>query len=233
MAKRGGSRHYKRLTVPVNIPVIGRKHIQWLLSPKPGPHARGQSMALGVLLRDVLKVGDDLREVKKAITAGSIKVDSKVIRDVHRPIGLMDIIEIPKMGKTWRMQIIGGRLMPKEIEGSLAKHKLCKVVGKTTMKGKQVQISLHDGRTMKADDSVKMGATLRMSMPSFKLEQQLPLAPGVRCLITSGKHAGEIATMESIIERVGSMDSESRMRSGNESFITVTKYLFVVDDQFA
>ncbi len=233
MAKRGGSRHYKRLTVPTSLPVVGRKHIHWLLSPKPGPHPRNSALALGVLLRDSLHVGVDLREVKKSVVTGSIKVDGKIVRDIRRPIGLMDIIEIPKMGKTWRMQIAGGRLSPKEIEGALAKHKLCKVTGKRTITGKQVQITLHDGRTMKADDSVKMGATLALSVPAFKIEKQLAMAPGVRCLITKGKHAGEIAVLENVIERVGSMDSEAKMKSGGENFITVTKYLFVVDDQFA
>src|SRR5438105_1812911 len=114
MAKRGGSRHYKRLTVPSTLPVEGRKRIQWLLSPNPGPHKKSHGVALGSLLRD-----------------------------------------------------------------------------------------------------------------------QLQLAPGVRCLVTEGKHAGETATLEKIIERVGSMDSEAQLKSGKESFITVTKYLFVVDDEFA
>ncbi len=233
MAKRGGSRHYKRLTVPSSLPVIGRKHIHWLLSPKPGPHPRHQALALGVLLRDSLHVGEDMREVKKAVVAGSIKVDGHIVRDVRRAVGLMDIVEIPKMGKTWRMQIAGGRLSPKEIDGASAKHKLCKVTGKRTIAAKAVQITLHDGRTMKADNSVKMGATLALSVPAFKLEKQLALQPGVRCLITSGKHAGEIAVLENIIERVGSMGSEAQMKAGGENFITVTKYLFVVDDQFA
>ncbi len=233
MAKRGGSRHYKRMTVPTSIPVVGRKHIHWLLSPNPGPHQRNQAMALGVLLRDSLHVGVDMREVKRAVVAGSVKIDGKIVRDIRRAVGLMDIVEIPKMGKTWRMQIEGGRLSAKEIDGASAKHKLCKVTGKRTITGKQVQITLHDGRTMKADDSVKMGASLRLSVPAFKLESQLALQPGVRCLITNGKHAGEIAVLENVIERVGSMDSEAKMKVGGENFITVTKYLFVVDDQFA
>jgi len=234
MAKRGGSHHSKRLTVPNAVPVIGRKSIRWMLTPRPGPHPKERALTLGSLLRDVLKFGVDAREVKKAIKAGAIKVDGKISRDERRPVGLMDLIEIPKVGKTWRMQIgADGKLAAKEISADAARSKLVKVVGKHTIKSGKTQVALHDGRTLLADNAVKVGSTLCVSVPALKIEKSLPLESGVHCLITSGKHAGEIATLEKIIERVGSMDSEASLKSGNESFITVTKYLFVVDREFA
>ncbi|VVC01265.1 30S ribosomal protein S4e [uncultured archaeon] len=146
----------------------------------------------------------------------------------------MDLVEIPKVGKTWRIQIgPDGKLAAKEVSAAAAGHKLVKVVGKHTIRGGKVQVALHDGRTLLADNAVKVGSTLQVSVPAFKINKALPLESGVRCLITSGKHAGEMATLEKIIERVGSMDSEASLKSGNESFVTVTKYLFVVDNEFA
>lgn len=230
MAKRGGSRHYKRLTVPSTLPVEGRKRIQWLLSPNPGPHPKSHGVALGSLLRDQLHLGVDLREVKKILNAGHIQVDGKVVREARYPIGLMDLIEAPQAKKAWRMQIVGGRLAPKEV--AMPKYKMCKVVVKKTVPGGKIAITCHDGRTLLGDNAIKVGATLKMSLPAMKMSGQMPLAPGVRCLVTEGKHAGETATLEKIIERVGSMDSEAQLKSGKESFITVTKYLFVVDDEF-
>ncbi|MDE1797919.1 MAG: hypothetical protein KGH63_00750 [Candidatus Micrarchaeota archaeon] len=232
MAKRGGSRHYRRLTVAPTLPVEGRKRIHWLLSPNPGPHPKNQSLALGSLLRDQLHLGTDLREIKRLLNAGHIKVDGKTVREARYAIGLMDVIEAPKAGKVWRMQIVGNRLGPKEVDAAQAKFKLCKVVGKNTVPGGKISVTTHDGRTMLADNKVKVGATLKMSLPAFKLSGQMPLAAGVRCLVTEGKHAGETAMLEKIIERVGSMDSEAQLKSGAESFVTVTKYLFVVDDEF-
>lgn len=234
MAKRGGSHHSKRLTVPNAVPVTGRKSIRWMLTPHPGAHPKGRAITLGSLLRDVLKFGVDLREVKKAVKTGSVKVDGKVIRDERRAVGLMDLVEIPKVGKTWRIQIgSNGKLAVKEISSTQAGSKFVKVVGKQTIRGGKTQVALHDGRTLIADNAVKVGSTLMVSVPAFKVQKALPLEAGVRCLITSGKHAGETATLEKIIERVGSMDSEASLKSGNESFVTVTKYLFVVDNEFA
>ena len=218
----------------MSVPVIGRKRIRWMLTPRPGPHPKQMSITLGSLLRDQLNLGEDLREIKRALNAGGVKLDGQVVRDTRRPVGLMDLITLTSGGKTWRMQVdTMGRLKPVEIDAKQAAYKLVRVVGKRTIAGKKVQITLHDGRTLLADNAVQVGASLRLALPGFKLVEQLPLKAGVRCLVTSGKHAGDIASLEKIIERVGSMDSEASLKAGSESFITVTKYLFVVDDEFA
>lgn len=233
MAKRGGSKHTVRLTLSRRVPVTGRKRIYWVSTQRPGPHAKTHSLPLGVLLRDVLAVTSDAAEAKRILNTKQVKVDGKVVTDIRRPIGIMDLIEIPAAKKVWRMQVIDGRLAPKVITASEAKNKFCKVTGKKTVPGGKIAITLHDGRNLIADNKVKVGATLKLSVPEFKLAGLLPMAPGVRCLVTDGKHAGEIATLEKVVERTGSMDPEAQMKSGTESFVTVMKYLFVVDNEFA
>ena len=234
MAKKGGSRHYKRIRLPRLLPISARKSPKWMLSPTAGPHPKKRSIALGSLLRDVLKIGDDLRECKRVLSSGNVLVDGKIVRNIRRPIGIMDIVSLPKEGRAWRLQIVKGRLLPSELASgsAAAKFKLCKVVKKTTVPGGKISITTHDGRTMLADNNVKVGSTLKLSIPSMKISGQIPLAPGARCLITEGKHSGELAILESIIERTGSMDPEARMRAGSEAFVTLTKYVFAVDDEF-
>lgn len=233
MAKRGGSKHTRRITLSRALPVTGRKRIHWIATPAPGPHPKERSLSLGVLLRDTLGIATDAKEAKLILNAGQVKIDGKVANDIRRSIGLMDLIELPQADKAWRMQVIDGRLAPKAITTSAAKVKFCKVVGKQTVPGGKIALTLHDGRTLLADNNVKVGATVKMSVPEFKLAGLLPMAPGVHCLVTEGKHGGEVAVLEKIIERVGSMDSEAQLKSGNESFVTVVKYLFVVDKEFA
>ncbi len=236
MAKKGGSRHCIRITTPRSLPISGRKSVRWLLCPEPGPHAKGEALSAAVLLRDVLSLAEDAHEVKRMLVAGHVLVDGKKLHSPRAGIGLMDVIEIPKAGKAYRMQIVNGQLRPKEITATQAKMKLCKVTGKKTLRGGKTILATHDGRTMNADEGtrgVKVGSTIVMAVPGFKPKSVLPLSAGVKCLVTKGKHAGELAVLEKIIERTGSMDSEAELKSGPLGFITLTKYLFVVDNEFA
>lgn len=233
MAKRGGSRHYIRITAPGTLPIVGRKSVRWMLSPNPGAHKRSGSLSLGVLLRDVMGIAGDMKEVKRLLVGKMVNVDGKAICEPRYSVGLMDIIELPKAGKAYRMQIVDGRLGPKEIKAAEAKAKLCKVTSKKIIAGKKFAIGTHDGRTLIADNNVKVGATLKMGVPDFKLKEQLPLAPGAKCLVTDGTHAGEMAVLEKVIERTGSMDSEAKVKAGKAEFVTLTKYLFAVDNEFA
>jgi ribosomal protein S4E len=47
-----------------------------------------------------------------------------------------------------------------------------------------------------------------------------------------GKHAGSIVKLKEIIERKGGKPSEALVSDKSEEFITVAKYLFVVDEAF-
>lgn len=233
MAKKGGSKHFKRIGIPRILPIRARKSPKWLLAPVAGPHPKLNSVALGVLCRDMLHLGDNLREIKRILAAGSVLIDGKAVRDIRRPVGLMDLIEAPKDNKAWRMQIgKDGKFLPNPVAPGSVKFKLAKVVKKTVVPKGKVSITTHDGRTMLLDNKVKVGSTLKLGLPGMKMAGQLPMEAGARCLVTHGKHAGGFAVLEQVIERVGSMDPEARMRSGNESFITVIKYLFVVDEEF-
>ena len=48
-------------------------------------------------------------------------------------------------------------------------------------------------------------------------------------MITEGKHAGTIAKLVDIIERQEGKPAEAKLDSKDGEFITVAKYLFVVD----
>lgn len=234
MAKRGGSKHYVRLTLPRNLPLSNRKGDRWLLAPMPGRHRKNQSVSAGVLLRDVLGIAMDLKEAKRIVRDRELSVDGKPIKDIRAAIGIMDIVAIPKKNRAWRMQIMpSGKIAPKEIKAPEGKLKLCKVIGKRSVTGGKTEITMHDGRALLADNNVKVGATLRMALPEFKMKDMLPLQAGAKCLVTEGAHAGQIAVLEKIISRTGSMDSEAVLKSGDGQFVTVTKYLFVVDGEFA
>lgn len=215
------------------IGVVERKKVKWLLAPSPGPHKKSECVSSGVFLRDVVCRAATIREAKKILNTGGLLADGKKIKDIKFPLGLMDIVSEPAQKKTYRISLSGPNLIPREITGDNASRKYLRVAKKHVVKGGKTNITFHDGRNYLGDNQIKTGDTCVFSIPGFKMEKHIKLEPGARCLVVEGKHRGEIAKLEKIIERPGSHDSEALLKDAESEFITVVKYLFVVDDQFA
>ncbi len=233
MSKKGGSRHFVRMRAQKRLGVVERKAVKWLLAPSPGPHKKEESVSAGVLLRDVLGKASNLHEVKRILNSGGMLVDGRRVKEPKFPIGLMDVVSLAAEKKSYRMSLAGENMVPKEVTGAAAARKYLKVAGKRTVRGGKIAITFHDGRNYLGDNHIKPGDTCVFSVPEFKMASHLPLAPGVRCLVVKGKHIGEIATLEKIIERPGSHDPEALLSGEGSQFVTVLRYLFVVDAEYA
>lgn len=213
--------------------IVERKAVKWLLSPSPGPHRKFEGVSAGVFLRDVIRRAGTIHEAKKILHTGGFLVDGKKITGIKFPIGLMDIVSEPSMKKTYRMSLSGPNLVQKEVSGAAASRKYLRVAKKHTVKGGKTNITFHDGRNYLGDNQIKTGDTCIFSVPAFKMEKHLKLAPGARCLVVDGKHRGEVAKLEKIIERPGSHEAEALLSGPQGEFVTIVKYLFVVDEEFA
>jgi len=215
-----------------DIGVVSRKRVKWLLAPAPGTHKKAESISTGVLMRDVLGKADSIHEVKKILNSGGLLVDGKKVAEPKFPIGIMDLISMPSEKKTYRMSLDGSKLVPREVKAEAASRKYLKVTGKNTVKGGKISIAFHDGRNYLGDKNISTGDTCVFSIPEFKLASHIKLAPGVTCLVMKGKHMGEVAKLDKIIERPGSHDTEAQLTGASGEFITVVKYLFAIDGNY-
>jgi len=233
MAKKGRTKHLKRIAAPKAVPLRDRKKRQWMTNPSPGPHPKKHAIPLGVLLRDIIKIADTLREIRMLLSRRLVEVDGRVRTDEKFPVGLMDVVSMPKGGKYYRLIVDWkGRLLPMEISKEAAATKIVKVVAKRTIKGGKISLNFHDGRNMVSDNNVKVGDSVVVSLPKAQMKVHLKSHKGARCLVSEGKHAGSIVQLKEIIIRKGSKPSEALVQSDGTEFITVAKYLFVIDDDF-
>jgi small subunit ribosomal protein S4e len=232
MAKKGGSRHTKKITLPKNLPITNRKHEVWHISQNPGKHKKDASITMASLLRDVLGVATDISEVKKILSNEKVKVDGRVVKDHRYVVGIMDIISLEDAKKHYRMQIVDKKLRPKEITETQAKEKLCKVTGKRTDKKGIIIVTTHDGRNYIGDNKLRVGSTIVFSVPEFKLNSSIALEQGAKCLVISGKHAGIVAELKSISAREGSMPARAILKTGNDEFTTIVSYIIAVQPDF-
>ena len=199
MARKGQSKHLKRSGAP-RIWKIPRKKHTFVIHSSPGPQTKKESIALGVIIRDILKLVKNYREANSVIKTGKILVDGVVRLQPNFPVGLMDTIDIPSENISYRVLPNKGTLTPIEIPQSEKRMKICRIKGKRTVKKGIIQYGLHDGRSILAETELKVkpGDSLLIDLPSQKIVGSFGLAKGVMAMIVSGDRGGSIGIIKEI-----------------------------------
>lgn len=211
MGRRGGSRHLKREVAPVFWP-LPRKRFHWTVRPVPGPHPMGRCLPLAVVIRDMLQLARNMREAKRVIKQGDVKVDGRVRKEEKFPVGLMDVIEIPRLKRGYRVVPSRKGLTLHAISSQEFGFKLCRIEGKTSVKGGHVQLNLHDGGNVliqiknplsPKEDVYRISDVLKVSLPDRKVLDHIRMEKGVQAVVIGGKHIGKSGKVKEIERKAG------------------------------
>jgi small subunit ribosomal protein S4e len=209
MAKKGGDKRLKRQLAP-RFWQVNRKSARFILNTMPGPHTRKFSYPIGVVLRDLLHVCSNIREVKRSLNKGLINVDGKMIHNPNFPIGLMDTLEIKPSNQSYRFVPSNGiPLFPIKINSDEKNLKLEKIKSKVTSKENLYQYCLHDGRTFLSKESYNVNDTCLIDLPKFGIKNHVQLKEGCTVIVTRGENAGNIGKVEEI--KTGSFSLPKRI----------------------
>jgi len=220
------SKHLKRYKMPRSW-AIPRKEEVWAPRPSPGPHDQRSSLPLVIALRDMLQIGKTASEVKKVLDSRSVLVDGRVRVDHRFPVGLMDVISMPKTGKSYRVLLNPrGQLILRPIEQVEAGWKLVRIIDKTVVKGARVQLNLHDGRNILVEnDEYHTGDVLKVSLPEHKILGIIPMQSDSLALLTGGAHIGTVCRIKKS-ERTE--NPTANLVEFHEGFNTIMDYVFMV-----
>lgn len=218
--------HIKRVAAPRTWP-IARKTSKWIAKPSPGPHSLERGMPLVVVLRDLLSVADKSKEIKQVLHEKNVLVDGKIRKDHHFPVGMFDIISIPKTNTHYIVMIdTHGRF--KLVPTTNSTTKLLKIVNKLTVKGGKTQLVFHDGTTMLASNDYNTKDSVLIKIPERTIEQHLKFETGSLAMVVEGQHAGQVGTIkEHKVVRSSNSNRVILSTPGGE-FETVEKYVFVI-----
>lgn len=217
-------RHLKRLVAPKSWK-IKRKGITFITRPNPGMHSKKNSTSINVVLRDMLSYTKTTRDIKMILADKGILVDKIQIKDHKFSVGVMDLIEMPKINKCFRILLNKkGNIYPVEIKGDETKIKLCKIVGKSVIKKGKIQLNLNDGKNIIIDkNNYNTGDTLVIEVPEQKIKEHLKFEKGACVYLSGGKHKGESGIVDEIKNSIIKVKPES-----GESFETSKKLAFVI-----
>ena len=190
--------HLKRLASPRTWP-IEKKALTYVSRPHPGPHPMDHQIPITVFLRDMVKVLKTAKEVKYVLHNRDCLVDGTVCHDDKRPVGLFDVITLPKLNKSFRILINKkNKLYGKKVSEKEASIKVSKLVGKTTLKKGIIQLNTLDGRNVRSEKDYPMDSSLVLSLPDQKVTDVLALDKGASILLIGGSHVGVVGTIEAV-----------------------------------
>ncbi len=239
MTRHGGSRSLKRLNTPKFLQ-IKRKHGKFFITPSPGPHPSRFCLPLLHIVRDLLEIVDNHREAKKLIGLGNFKVDGKVVKDRTFPVGLMDVLSITKTNTHYRVLPDSHHgLILHEIPEAESTFKLCRITQKTTLKGGNIQLNLHDGRNIfirvkdpknPKEDIYKRMDVLKITIPEQEILKVLKFKEGNLAIIISGKNIGQLGKVSTILKRYGPKASTVSIQHNSEHTETLYDYTFIIGE---
>jgi small subunit ribosomal protein S4e len=223
----------KRMVAPRTWP-IERKNKKFTISPSPGPHAKKECLPLGIILRDMLGYAKNLRETKKILKSGAVKVDGKIIKSHNFPVGLMDVITLVRPDGSDE----SFRAVPKK-EGlrvvSIGKEetniKPLKVIGKRFVRGNKMQISLHDGKNIIGSRDVSTGDVILYEIDRKASGGIIKMKKGALAVITRGRNTGAVGRIDKIIITMNPKPNQVVIAISNEKLVIPKDYVFVLGDE--
>lgn len=182
------TRHLKRQKVPKNWP-ISRKGTKYVARPR---FALGKGVPLVVFVRDMLKIAQNKKEVKRAIQLNYILVNGVPAKDEKQCVQLFDKVSFTPSKKHFKLNLSSsGKFEAEEIKEKDTNQKVAKIINKTMLKGKKIQINLSDGRNYISDVKCNVNDSVSIDFEKKKINKCLSLEKGAKIVVVTGKHAGE------------------------------------------
>jgi len=220
---------------------IPKKHAKWATKPRAGPHKKFESIPLLVIVRDILEMADTREEAKKIINMGEVFVDGKYRKDHKYPVGLMDVVSIPKLKLNYRTVPTYKGLKLIEIKSTEAKKKICKIVNKRSVKkkvikgkkeGSKIQLNFHDGHNVLVDakeaKKYEVGDSLLVELPTQKILDHIELEKDALVIVTKGRNIGLTGKIEKIIVTKTKEPTKLICKIGGEKLEVIKDYVFVM-----
>lgn len=228
---RGPKKHLKRVAAPHSW-LMNKMGGNFAVRPAQGPHRLRESIPLQVVLRDKLHLALNGREAQLILNQkeGLIKVDKKIRKNHKYPVGFMDVIEIPKMKRNYRVLYDKkARFTFVKITDKEASFKLCKIEKKALGPNKITYLVTHDGRTLRLfDKDIKIGDTIKLNIEKNEIEDFIPMSVGNLAFVSDGNNRGRVGVIDHINKFDNNFDLVTIKDSRGHSFTTRTSFIITI-----
>jgi len=214
--------HLKRQKSPKSWPVT-RKGTAYLV--RPNSYAR-KGLPILIILRDLLNIAKNRKEVKKAIHSREILLNSRKVTDEKDTAVIFDTITIIPSKKNYKIiPSKKGKIVAEEISQKESEKKIAKVIGKKKLKGGKIQINLSDGMNFISDIKCNVNDSLLVNLKDRKIEKCVPLKEKAKIMVFEGKHIGGYGE----IKKIDSSKKMVTLISGEKEINVLIKQIIAVE----
>lgn len=181
--------HQTRQETSIKLP-IQRKGTKYVARALINP---SNAVPVVIAVRDILHLAKTAKEVREMIKQKLLKVNGRVVEDYRESVMLFNLLEA---GKNYKLSISPTKKFV--FEESKEKDRICKVIGRTLLKGETLQVNLHDGTNFIAKDkSIAVGDTVYLDTTG-KVKKHVALDKSSAVFVFSGKYTGMNGKVKSI-----------------------------------
>jgi small subunit ribosomal protein S4e len=176
-------------------------------------HNQDNSIPLVMAMRDLLKLGKTRKEIKIILMSGKIKVNGKTVKDEKFPLSLFDILDLDD--RKYKTVIVNKKIA---LEETKEHEKISKIIRKTMVKGKKIQVNLSDGRNFIGKEKANVGDSVAFNFKENKIAKVIAFKEGADVIVTGGSHIGETGKLGKIDEKRG--EAEVKLKDGKVNLQT-------------
>ena len=191
-------------------------------------HNQNESIPLVVVMRDVLKIVRNKKELQRLINEKSIKINQKEIKETNYPVSLFDTINLLTIKKNYQAILSKNKKMIfEEISEKDAETKIFKVINKKILPGKKIQLNLLQGKNIISKEKIQTGNSLVLNLKDNVIKKIIPIVKGSNVFVMKGKHMGVKGKIESIEEEGGK--EIAKISSDKEKINVWTKNIIAIE----
>lgn len=212
--------HLKRHGMPKNWP-IKKKGTTFVVKP-----LSKRGIPLLMVLRNLLKVAQTRKEVKKAIHQKLLLINNRKVKNEKIGMTLFDTLSLLPSKTHYKLTLSKkGKYELEKINDKESNKKVAKVVDKKILKKKKIQLNLNDGLNFISNVKCNTNDSVLINFKDKKIEKCIPLKEKANIIIFAGKHAGERGQIEEI-EKDRKM---VKVNIGSEMLNILVKQIMVVE----
>lgn len=215
--------HIKRQTISKLWPVPRKARTTYVVTPN---FNQEKGLPILVVLRDILKVASNRKEVKQIIHDKNLLMNSKLVVDEKNSVVLFDTLTFVPSKKSFRLELsTNGKFDFVEIKENEAGKKISKIVDKKILRGKKVQLNFGDGRNILSNEKCNINDSAVLNFQSKKVEKIIPMKEKSKVLISEGKHIG----VKGIIEEILREKKMAKISAEGKEFSVLIKQLIAIE----